>query len=151
MKKYFDDFVRLPIAKMAKKISEMTYLYENTEVPDKHYKVLLENTLIELMGNEQAMQTLLLDTITKALKELEKESPKLFKKALISMDLNIKTSEMTAREYYALDVAYDLLENNKKMNILNQDIIDTYNSAYESGLPQQLDFDNNDNGNEHLN
>ena len=151
MKKYFDDFDRLPIAKMAKKISEMTYLYENTEVPDKHYKVLLENTMIELMGNEQAMQTLLLDTITKALKELEKESPKLFKKALISMDLNIKTSEMTAREYYALDVAYDLLENNKKMNILNQDIIDTYNSAYESGLPQQLDFDNNDNGNEHLN
>ncbi len=36
MKKYFDDFTRLTLSKMAKKISEMTYTFNNTEVPDKH-------------------------------------------------------------------------------------------------------------------
>ena len=122
MKRYFDEFVRLPITKMAKKISKMTYLYNNTEVPDKHYKALLEKTVFELMNNESSVQSILLDAIVKTLKELEKESPKLFKKALIAMDLNIKTSELTAREYYALDMAYDLVESNKKMNLLNQDI-----------------------------
>lgn len=146
MKKYFDEFVRLPITKMSKKISEMTYLYNNTEVPDKHYKALLEKTVFELMNNESSVQSILLDAIVKTLKELEKESPKLFKKALIAMDLNIKTSELTAREYYALDMAYDLVESNKKMNLLNQDILDTYENYYQNGLPQELDFDSS-NGN----
>src|SRR5690554_4938862 len=151
MKKYFDDFVRLPITKMAKKISEMTYLYNNVEVPDKHYKDLLEKTVFELMNNGTMVQSVLLNAIHKTLLELEKESPKLFKKALICMDLKIKSDDIDARTYYALDMAYDLIESNKKMKLLNSDIVDTYQHHYENGLPQTFEFDddsNNNNGND---
>lgn len=114
MKKYFDEFVRLPLTKMSKKISEMTYLYNNTEVPEKHYKDLLDESVIEMMDSDVMVQSVLLNAISNALKGLEKESPKLFRKALICFDNNIKTDDMDARTYYALDMAYDLLENNKK-------------------------------------
>lgn len=136
MKKYFDEFVRLPLSKMSKKLSEMTYLYNNTEVPEKHYKELLDESILELMDSDSMVQSVLLHAVTNTLKALEKESPKLFRKALICFDNNIKTEELDARTYYALDMAYDLLEQNKKMKLLNQGINDQYQQAYQNGLPQ---------------
>lgn len=117
MKKYFDEFVKLPLTKMSKKMGEMTYLYNNTEVPEKHYKDILDNSILEMMDSDQVVQSVFLNTMVNALKSLEKESPKLFKKALICMDNNIKTDEIDTRTYYALDMAYDLLEQNKKNEI----------------------------------
>lgn len=145
MKKYFDEFVRLPLTKMSKKISEMTYLYNNTEVPEKHYKDLLDESILEMMDSDSAVQSILLHAITNTLKSLEKESPKLFRKALICFDNNIKTDELDARTYYALDMAYDLLEQNKKMKLLNQELTEQYEQAYQNGLPQpSILFDETD-------
>ena len=70
MKKYFDEFVRLPLTKMSKKISEMTYLYNNTEVPEKHYKDLLDESILEMMDSDSAVQSILLHAITNTLKSL---------------------------------------------------------------------------------
>lgn len=145
MKKYFDEFVRLPLTKMSKKISEMTYLYNNTEVPEKHYKELLDESVIEMMDSDTQVQSLFLNTMTNALKSLEKESPKLFRKALICFDNNIKTEELDARTYYALDMAYDLIEQNKKLKLLNEEINERYKQAYDNGLPQvEIVFDETD-------
>ncbi len=135
MKKYFDEFVRLTIPKMAKKMSEMTYLYDNTEVPERHYKAILEETTLEMMTNDIAIQSVLLATVQKALISLQKESPKLFAKALICLDNNIKAEDMDARTYYALDQAYEVIEQNKKLSLLNDEINTVYKEQYANGLP----------------
>lgn len=44
-KQYYDDFSKLPLAKMAQAISDMTYLFEETKVPAKHYKEHLARVL----------------------------------------------------------------------------------------------------------
>lgn len=141
MKKYFDDFTRLTLSKMAKKISEMTYTFNNTEVPDKHQRDILNQELVEMMSNDLSVQSVFLDTMYRGLIAFEKENPKLFKKAMMCIDLKIKPSEITAREYYALDMAYDLFENDKKATLINKDLVELYEHYYESGLPQSLEFD----------
>lgn len=119
MKKVIDEFCKLPAAKMSKKISEMTYLYQGTQVPESHYKKLLENTIIDTLSNESNVQTVLLQAVFKTLQALHKESPKLFVKALLCMDNGIKLEDMDARTYYALDCAYDFVEINKKICLCN--------------------------------
>lgn len=63
MKKYFDEFTRLTLSKMAKTISEMTYTFNNTEVPDKHYRDILNQELVEMMSNDLSVQSIFLDTM----------------------------------------------------------------------------------------
>ena len=47
MKKYIDEFCKLPADKMAQKMEDMTFLYNETKVPKKHYKDLLQKEIIE--------------------------------------------------------------------------------------------------------
>ena len=47
-RKLYDDFTKQPVSKMAQSISDMTYSYNETKVPAKHYKDLLEKDIIEL-------------------------------------------------------------------------------------------------------
>lgn len=146
MKKVFDEFCKLPLAKMSKKISEMTYLYQGTQVPDSHYKKLLDNTIIDTLSSETSVQTVLLQAVFKTLQALQKESPKLFMKALLCIDNNIKVEEMDARTYYALDCAYDFFEQAKKVNLVNQEIQSVYQVSYENGLPFEPIFDETEKG-----
>lgn len=39
---YYDEFSRLPKDKMAQKMENMTFAYNETRVPKKHYKKLLD-------------------------------------------------------------------------------------------------------------
>lgn len=139
MKKNFDEFVRLPLNKMSEKISEMTYLYNNTEVPKTHYKKLLEQSLIETMSTDINIQVSLLNAVSKAIASLEKESKPLFLKALICLDNGIKIEDMDARTYYALDQTVDMILNNPKIKLLNININETYENYYNQGLPLYIE------------
>ncbi len=142
MKKNFDEFVRLPLNKMSEKINEMTYLYNNTEVPKAHYKKLLEQTLLENVATDTTIQITLLNAVYKVLSSLEKESKSLFLKALICIDNGIKIEDIDARTYHALNETILMLENNPKMKLLNININETYENYYEQGLPLIFDNDN---------
>lgn len=135
MKKVFDEFVRLPLNKMSEKISEITYLYNNTEVPKAPYKKVLEQTLIETIAADTTVQVALLNAVVKSLNGIEKESSSLFLKALICLDNGIKIEDMDARTYYALDQTVDMIFNNPKMKLLNININETYENYYNQGLP----------------
>lgn len=141
MKKNFDEFVRLPLGKMSEKISEMTYLFNNTVVPKTHYKKILEQTLIETISTDTTIQVALLSAVLKALQSLEKESNLLFMKALICMEKGIKVDDMDARTYYALEETIKA-NSNKKYKMLNQQIIETYEYFYEQGLPIYVEGEN---------
>ncbi|HBM5478583.1 TPA: hypothetical protein LY862_003070, partial [Enterococcus faecium] len=46
---YYDEFVKLPLDKMAQKMEDMTFLYHETRVPKKHYKEKLSVAVEEMI------------------------------------------------------------------------------------------------------
>lgn len=104
MKKYYDEFGKLPLAKMAQSISDMTYSYQETKVPTAHYKKLLDKSFEEVI--ETSVSINLVDTYFKTLKTLYDENSKWFMQALLCLDMKIRPSNIKANEYQALELTY---------------------------------------------
>lgn len=126
MKKYIDEFCKLPADKMAQKMEDMTFLYNETKVPKKHYKDLLQKEIIELLATEDTMQLVLLNAVLNQLQSLKKESPKLFLKALICMDLNLKVDTLSVESIQILEQV--VAHNEKRKTLLDEDIIQSFKS-----------------------
>lgn len=124
MKKYIDEFCKLPAEKMAQKMEDMTFLYNETKVPKKHYKDLLQKEIIELLATEDTMQLVLLNAVLNQLQSLKKESPKLFLKALICMDLNLKVDTLSVESVQILEQV--VAHNEKRKTLLDEEIIQTF-------------------------
>ncbi len=104
MRKYYDEFGKQPLSKMAQSISDMTYGYQETKVPAIHYKKLLDKSFEEVV--ESSVSINLVDTYFKTLKTLHDENPKWFMQALLCLDMKIKPSNIKANEYQALELTY---------------------------------------------
>lgn len=124
MKKYIDEFCKLPADKMAQKMEDMTFLYNETKVPKKHYKDLLQKEIIELLATEDTMQLVLLNAVLNQLQSLKKESPKLFLKALICMDLNLKVDTLSLESVQILEQV--VAHNEKRKTLLDEEIIQSF-------------------------
>ena len=124
MKKYIDEFCKLPADKMAQKMEDMTFLYNETKVPKKHYKDLLQKEIIELLATEDTMQLVLLNAVLNQLQSLKKESPKLFLKALICMDLNLKVDTLSIESVQILEQV--VAHNEKRKTLLDEEIIQSF-------------------------
>lgn len=124
MKKYIDEFCKLPADKMAQKMEDMTFLYNETKVPKKHYKDLLQKEIIELLATEDTMQLVLLNAVLNQLQSLKKESPKLFLKALICIDLNLKADTLSVESVQILEQV--VAHNEKRKTLLDEEIIQSF-------------------------
>lgn len=133
--KIYDDFSKLPVDKMSQEISNMTYSYNQTNVPKSHYKKLLSKPIQEAM--EASVSVQLVDTIYNTLNGLFTENALLFLKALICLDKNIKPKNLTAQEYQALQISSEALANGceKKNHLpfINEEISDLFNDVLENG------------------
>lgn len=67
---YYDEFVKLPLDKMAQKMEDMTFLYHETRVPKKHYKEKLSVAVEEMI--ESGVEMNLIATYYRTLEELKK-------------------------------------------------------------------------------
>ena len=132
--KKYDEIVKLPCDKLAQTMSDMTYLYKETKVPKTHYKEILEETVEEQMEDIVAMK--MLDVYLKTLKQIIDDSPILFVKSLLCLEMKINPTNMRPQEQVALSVATDYFLENKKVlkNILNEKIINIYKDTLENGL-----------------
>ncbi len=104
MKTYFDEFTKLSLNKMAQKITDMTYCYQETRVPITHYKKLLGKSAEEMVESSVAIN--LIDTYVKTLKTLHDENPKWFMQALLCIDMKITPANIKANEYQALELTH---------------------------------------------
>lgn len=138
-KQYYDDFSKLPLAKMAQAISDMTYLFEETKVPAKHYKEHLGKGFEEMV--EASVGVSLVNTIYNTLSALNKESPKLFFEALLCLDTGVKPSAITPSQYQALEFTWSQFDELKQKNLLDQSSIQTFNQVEENGLTYFLNKD----------
>ena len=138
-KQYYDDFSKLPLAKMAQAISDMIYLFEETKVPAKHYKEHLGKGFEEMV--EASVSVSLVNTIYNTLSALNKESPKLFFEALLCLDTGVKPSAITPSQYQALEFTWSQFDELKQKNLLDQSSIQTFNQVEENGLTYFLNKD----------
>ena len=137
MKKYFDEFVKLPLAKMAQKITDMTYEYKGTIVPKKHYQDILNEEILAMLAQDSTMELVLLNAVVSQLESLEKESHKLFFKALIIMDKKIKMANMDSRIFDSLQETYEVHQKSK--TILKDEIIETYDKLFDEHPDKLVD------------
>lgn len=138
MKKVYDEIVKLPSDKLAQKMSDITYLYKETQVPKKHYKEHLEQIVEEQI--EYAVDNAIVSVYAETIKKMYEESPERFIKALVSIDKKIKLNDMRPKEQYALNMAVkDYLLNAKKKPILCNDLL---LSSYDNFLENPIEFGN---------
>lgn len=144
-RQYYDDFSKLPMAKMAQAMADMTFNYNETKVPASYYKNQLGKGFEELV--EANVSIALVATIFNTLQALQKESPKLFYQALLCLDTNVKPNNITASQYQAMEFTWSQVESNKSKNILDKDYLKIFNQVEENGLTyyiNQQEFPKND-------
>ena len=140
-KAYFDEFSRLTIDKMAQKMEDLTYLYEETKVPKKHYKKQLEQPIEELI--ESSVEVNLIDVYVKTLSALKKENEKLFFKALLAIEKKVTVSTIKPQQYQALEYSW-LESSEKKRPLLNADTLETYDLIMKNGVTYMLNNERNE-------
>lgn len=136
-KQYYDDFAKLPLAKMAQSITDMTFTFNETKVPVSHYKKQLSKGFEEMV--EASVSVSLVATIFNTLQALQKESPKLFYQALICLDTGVKPSSITASQYQAMEFTWSQFELNKRKNMLDKDFVQMFNQVEENGMTYYMD------------
>lgn len=139
MIKQYDEFSRLGQKDMSKRMSEMTYLYVNPEtnrptiVPAKHYDQILGQIKEELIL-PMTLRNFLITMYTQ-LKALYDEEPKLFREALLCLELGLKPKDLKISEQIALQMTSEMLEENrkgKKFRLLDSSIIDFFDEIKDS-------------------
>ncbi|WP_349626075.1 hypothetical protein [Leuconostoc citreum] len=136
-RQYYDDFSKLPLAKMAQAMTDMTFNYNETKVPTSHYKKQLGKGFEELI--EANVSVSLVSTIFNTLQALQKESPKLFYQALLCLDTSVKPSNITASQYQAMEFTWSQFELNKQKYMLDKSYVQMFNQVEENGLTYYMD------------
>lgn len=140
MKKVYDELIKMPSDKLAQKMSDITYLYKETEVPKAHYKKHFEQIVEEQI--EYAVDNALVSVYAETIKKMYEESPERFLKALVSIDKKIKLNDMRPKEQYALDMSVkSYLLNAKKKPILCNDLL---LSSYDDYLDNPIELCNDE-------
>lgn len=131
-RKYYDEFTKETIDKMAQSISDMTYCYEKTLVPKKHYKELLEKDIIEMASQEINIEYSLLKPYYDMINAMIKENRKYFIKALLIHELKLKYSSMDSLNLSALTSTWNYIEDNKIKTVISDTIVNAFNSFKSS-------------------
>lgn len=131
MQKYYDEFSKLPLEKMAQKITDMTFSFQETQVPKKHYKDLLSKTVEEVIAG--SVEVNLIDTYYKTIEQLLKQNPKWLFQALLCFDVKVKPSTMSNAEYQALELTWAKFVENKKSKMVDERWIDCFESIKKNG------------------
>ena len=125
-RKYYDDFTKMPIDKMAQGIVDMTYSYQNTVIPKKHYKDLLEKDIMDIASQDINIEYSLLKPYFEMISQMSKENRKYFVKALLIHELKLKYTTLDGQNIFALSATWDYIEDNNIRHILDRDIIDVF-------------------------
>ena len=136
-RKYYDDFVKEPVDKMANSISNMTYCYERTRVPKEHYKKILQKEIVEIMSEDTNIEMNLLRPYLDMISGMKKENEKFFFKALLISEMKLNMNRLSAADINGLDFAWMSHALNGKKSLLSEDII----SNFKKGDIQKSDED----------
>ncbi|EHK9937621.1 hypothetical protein QL848_002438 [Enterococcus faecium] len=140
---YYDEFVKLPLDKMAQKIEDMTFLYNETRVPKKHYKERLSVAVEEMI--ESGVEMNLIATYYRTLEELKKQNAKWFFQALLCLEVGVKPSAIKPSEYQALELTYAKFIETKKAKTVSSEWLDYFENINKYGAYYTMKKEDNEN------
>ena len=140
---YYDEFVKLPLDKMAQKMEDMTFLYNETRVPKKHYKEKLSVAVEEMI--ESGVEMNLIATYYRTLEELKKQNGKWFFQALLCLEAGVKPNTIKPSEYQALELTYAKFAQIKKAKVMASDWLDTFESIDKNGAFYMIESEEKNN------
>lgn len=140
-KKKYEEFIKLPADKMAQTISDVTYMYKETEVPKAHYKKFLDEIIEEQM--DQILTQSIVGVYVKTLKQMIDDSPQLFFKALMCIDKKVKPENMRPQEWNALEItSLEFMAKAKEYKgYLKKELQDLFDDIVENGLSDRAEFE----------
>lgn len=135
MIRQYDEFAKLGLKDMSKKISDMTYLYVNPEthrptvVPPKHYDKILSQVKEELTTS--ITRRSFLTVMYNQIKALRDEEPKLFQEAFLCLEKGLKPTDLRINEDLALRLVSEMLDDKrnkdkKNFHLLDSDILEYF-------------------------
>ena len=142
VQKYYDEFAKLPLEKMAQKMEDMTFLYNETRVPKKHYKKQLSVAVEEMI--ESSVEINLIETYYRTLEQLKKQNPKWLFQALVCLDSGVKPSAIAPSEYQALELTYAKYSETKKAKTISNEWLDLFEKIKEYGALYTLELEGNE-------
>jgi hypothetical protein len=100
VKTTYDEIVKHPCDKLAQTMQDMTYCYNETVVPKKHYKKLLTKQLEEVVADSVTVD--MVNAYYKTLAEFNKGNREWFVLAVLCIELNIEPDKASAQELSTL-------------------------------------------------
>lgn len=143
-KKYVDEFVRMPLDKMAASISDMTYTYENTVVPKEVYKKLLNKELMEVLGSDTNIEMNLLKPYYDMISDMKKSNPMFFFKALLLVETGTTFSSLSSTQIHALMACWEKHTLNKEKTAVKNEIINLFKEISQKGIDVYYSNDDDD-------
>lgn len=134
--KFYDEFTKLPVDKMAQKITDMTFSYNETQVPKLHYKKLLSTAVEELI--EGSVEINLIDTYYRTLEQLMKNNPKWLFQAMLCMDCGVKPSAMSNAEYQAMELTWLKFSETKSAKTVSAEWLEVFKNIKENGATYEF-------------
>ena len=125
MKTTYDEIVKQPCDKLAQTMQDMTYCYNETVVPKKHYKKLLTKQL------EEVVAVNMVNTYYKTLAEFNKRNREWFVLAILCIELGVKPDKASAQELSALQMIPSNITGNQA-SLLNPDIKNAFEGAIKA-------------------
>ncbi len=125
MKTTYDEIVKQPCDKLAQTMQDMTYCYNETVVPKKHYKKLLTKQL------EEVVAVNMVNTYYKTLAEFNKGNREWFVLAILCIELGVKPDKASAQELSALQMIASNITGNQAP-LLNPDIKNAFEGAIKA-------------------
>lgn len=128
---FYDEFSRMPKDKMAQKMEDMTFAYNETRVPKKHYKQLLDMAQEEII--ESSVELNLIDTYYRTIEQLKKANPKWLFQAILCLDKGIKPSTIKPDEYQALELTWLKFQEDTKAKVVDKQWLNYFESIKLNG------------------
>lgn len=129
MKTAYDEVVKQPCDKLDQTMQDMTYCYNETVVPKKHYKKLLTKQLEEVVADSVAVN--MVNAYYKTLAEFNKGNREWFVLAILCIELGVKPDKASAQELSALQMIASNITG-KPAPILNPDIKNAFEGAFKA-------------------
>ena len=125
MKTTYDEIVKQPCDKLAQTMQDMTYCYNETVVPKKHYKKLLTKQL------EEVVAVNMVNAYYKTLAEFNKGNREWFVLAMLCIELGVKPDKASAQELSTLQMIASNITGNQAP-LLNPDIKNAFEGAIKA-------------------
>ena len=125
MKTTYDEIVKQPCDKLAQTMQDMTYCYNETVVPKKHYKKLLTKQL------EEVVAVNMVNAYYKTLAEFNKGNREWFVLAILCIELGVKPDKASAQELSALQMIASNITGNQAP-LLNPNIKNAFEGAIKA-------------------